>query len=157
MNLAQLTKDMPELISITSGENTEIGFLTADSRAKVENGLFFCLPGARFDGHAFAPQALSNGCCALYGQNQEEVRFLLASVMLAFGGICVTMQTMSATKGLSLRYYFMGKGLQTIFSFLLSCGFILRQWYLLLFVPVFFLMVQEKEEKKCSNPRKAVV
>ena len=100
---------------------------------------------------------LSNGCCALYGQNQEEVRFLLASVMLAFGGICVTMQTMSATKGLSLRYYFMGKGLQTIFSFLLSCGFILRQWYLLLFVPVFFLMVQEKEEKKCSNPRKAVV
>ena len=66
MNLAQLTKDMPELIRITSGEETEIGFLTADSRAKGENGLFFCLPGARFDGHDFAPQALENGCTALW-------------------------------------------------------------------------------------------
>ena len=65
MNLVQLTKDMPELIRITAGENTEIAALTADSRAKCEQGLFFCLPGARFDGHDFAPQALSNGCCAL--------------------------------------------------------------------------------------------
>ena len=65
MNLAELTKDMPELIRITSGEDTEIGFLTADSRAKGRNGLFFCLPGARFDGHDFAPQAIANGCCAL--------------------------------------------------------------------------------------------
>ena len=30
MNLAQLTKDMPELIRITSGEETEIEALTAD-------------------------------------------------------------------------------------------------------------------------------
>ena len=65
MNLAQLTKDMPELIRITSGGETEIEALTADSRAKCGRGLFFCLPGARFDGHDFAPQALGNGCCAL--------------------------------------------------------------------------------------------
>ena len=96
MNLAQLTKDMPELISITSGENTEIGFLTADSRAKGENGLFFCLPGARFDGHAFAPQALSNGCCALVVERVldlpcpqvlvSDVRAAMARMASAFNG-----------------------------------------------------------------------
>ena len=96
MNLAQLTKDMPELIRITSGEATEIGFMTADSRAKGENGLFFCLPGARFDGHDFAPQALSNGCCALVVERELpidcpqvvvfDVRAAMARMASAFNG-----------------------------------------------------------------------
>ena len=96
MNLAQLTKDMPELIRITSGEETQIGFLTADSRAKGENGLFFCLPGARFDGHDFAPQALSNGCCALVVERVldlpcpqvlvSDVRAAMARIASAFNG-----------------------------------------------------------------------
>ena len=34
MNLTQLTKDMPELIRVTKGADTEIRVLTADSRAK---------------------------------------------------------------------------------------------------------------------------
>jgi len=96
MNLAQLTKDMPELIRITSGEDTEIGFLTADSRAKGENGLFFCLPGARFDGHDFAPQAMMNGCCALVVERElalpcpqvvvSDVRAAMARIASAFNG-----------------------------------------------------------------------
>ena len=96
MNLAQLTKDMPELIRITSGEETEIGFLTADSRAKGENGLFFCLPGARFDGHDFAPQAIGNGCCALVVEREldlpcpqvlvSDVRAAMARIASAFNG-----------------------------------------------------------------------
>ena len=96
MNLAQLTKDMPELIRITSGEETEIGFLTADSRAKGENGLFFCLPGARFYGHDFAPQALLNGCCALVVEREldlpcpqvlvSDVRAAMARIASAFNG-----------------------------------------------------------------------
>ena len=65
MNLAQLTQNIPELIRITRGAETEIAFLTADSRKKGENGLFFCLPGARFDGHDFAPQAVEKGASAL--------------------------------------------------------------------------------------------
>jgi hypothetical protein len=36
--------------------------------------------------------------------------------MLAFGGICVTMQTISVTAGLSLKQYFLGKAIQTAFS-----------------------------------------
>ena len=65
MNLAQLTAGMPELIAITRGEDTQIEALTADSRSKCRNGLFFCIRGGRVDAHDFAPQALSNGCCAL--------------------------------------------------------------------------------------------
>ena len=43
----------------------EINALSMDSRAKMDNGLFFCIPGARFDGHNFAPQAIENGAAAL--------------------------------------------------------------------------------------------
>lgn len=43
----------------------EIGALFMDSRKKVERGLFFCIPGARFDAHSFAPQAIGNGAAAL--------------------------------------------------------------------------------------------
>ena len=96
MNLAELTKDMPELIRITSGEDTEIGFLTADSRAKGKNGLFFCLPGARFDGHDFAPQAIANGCCALVVERElglpcpqvvvSDVRAAMTRIASAYNG-----------------------------------------------------------------------
>ena len=63
---------------------------------------------------------LSNGCCSLAAINDLRVRFLVSSGLLAFGGLCVTMQTVSVTNGLSLRYYFLGKLLQTTFSILLS-------------------------------------
>ena len=41
MNLEQLTAGMPELVKITGNAQTEIKALTADSRAKCEDGLFF--------------------------------------------------------------------------------------------------------------------
>ena len=47
MNLAQLTEGMPELIAITQDAQTQIDVLTADSRAKCHNGLFFCIRGGR--------------------------------------------------------------------------------------------------------------
>ena len=43
----------------------EIASMSLDSRKKLDNGLYFCIPGARFDGHAFAPQAVENGAAAL--------------------------------------------------------------------------------------------
>ena len=96
MNLEQLTKDMPELIRITSGAETRIEALTADSRARCDQGLFFCLPGARFDGHDFAPQALANGCCALVVERElaldcpqvivSDVRAAMTRIASAFNG-----------------------------------------------------------------------
>ena len=43
----------------------EIGGLYMDSRKQMPQGLFFCIPGARFDAHDFAPQAVHNGAAAL--------------------------------------------------------------------------------------------
>lgn len=63
---------------------------------------------------------LSNGCCSLNMVENVDIRFLLCSAMLAFGGLCVAMQTKSVTAGLSLRYYYLGKLLQSAFSLILS-------------------------------------
>ncbi len=65
---------------------------------------------------------LSNGCCELTAVSDMDLRFVMCSGMLAFGGLCVTMQTVSVTSGLSLRYYFLGKLLQMVFSLLLSAA-----------------------------------
>lgn len=56
---------------------------------------------------------LSNGCVSLSLVEDTELRFLICAAMLGFGGLCVTMQTVSVTHGLSLRYYFPGKIMQT--------------------------------------------
>lgn len=63
---------------------------------------------------------LSNGCIMLQRISDEGVRFLLASPMLAFGGICIAMQTNSVTDELSCGKYFPGKVLQTLLSLLMS-------------------------------------
>lgn len=63
---------------------------------------------------------LTNGCCALSSVTSTAVAFVLCSAMLAAGGLCVTMQTVSVTEGLSLKFYFLGKGMQVVFSVLLS-------------------------------------
>ena len=96
MDLATLTKGMPELVRITSGEDTPIGVLTADSRAKCRDGLFFCIRGGRVDAHDFAPQALSNGCTALVVERElpldcpqvvvTDVRAAMTRIASAFNG-----------------------------------------------------------------------
>lgn len=63
---------------------------------------------------------LSNGCIQLNGIESEGLRFLIASILLACGGLCVTFQTVSVTGGLSKHLYFRGKLLQTAFSSLLA-------------------------------------
>ena len=51
---------------------------------------------------------LSNGCCELLAVTDVSARFCICSGILAFGGLCVTMQTVSVTAGLSLKPYFWG-------------------------------------------------
>jgi len=63
---------------------------------------------------------LSNGCCSLAFVQSEALRFLICSVMLAFGGICVAMQTASVTEGISLRPYLFGKTAQTLVALVMS-------------------------------------
>lgn len=63
---------------------------------------------------------LANGCHMLFSIQSESMRFILAAVILGFGGVCVGMQTISVTKGLGTGWYFPGKLLQGLFSLVLS-------------------------------------
>lgn len=100
---------------------------------------------------------LTNGCCGLGNIQREPMRFLICSVMLAFGGICVMMQTASVIKGLELKYYAAGKALQALFSLFLAAAFVYRIWILAAVPPLFFLFRFRKTQKRCSIPGKAVV
>lgn len=71
---------------------------------------------------------LSNGCSELLFVEDISLRFLICSCILAFGGLCVTMQTLSVIGTLSPSSYFLGKCLQTIFSLLISVGILYRIW-----------------------------
>lgn len=97
MKLSDLLKDVPYVLDVRGDMNAEIGAITNNSREKTENGLFFCIPGTRFDSHDYAPQAVENGCTALVverfldGLNVTQVlvsssRAALSRVACAFHG-----------------------------------------------------------------------
>lgn len=94
---------------------------------------------------------LTNGCLELSTISDPRLRFVLATTMLAFGGLCVAMQTASVTSGLSLKFYFLGKSIQTLFS--LSCACILLNGnYIPLGIFLFlFLYLKRKMRKNSSN------
>lgn len=107
---------------------------------------------------------LTNGCCALAKVENIGLRFVICSGLLAFGGLCVTMQTLSVANGVSIRYYFPGKLMQTIISIFLSLSLQtllppeegLRIHPLLPLIPILFLFLlgifHGKQQKGCSIP-----
>ena len=73
MKLRDLLLDMPYLLDTRGDMDTEIASVTSNSREKTDKGLFFCIAGARFDAHSFAPQAVENGCAALVVERYVDV------------------------------------------------------------------------------------
>lgn len=67
---------------------------------------------------------LAGGCCRLPALESAGLRYLLASGFLAFGGICVYLQTLAVINpaGLSGRYYLFGKVIQGAIAVLLTWG-----------------------------------
>lgn len=61
---------------------------------------------------------LTNGCWELHGMSNSGLRFILSSAFLGFGGMCVTMQTVSVSADLGLGMYLPGKILQMLLSIL---------------------------------------
>lgn len=108
---------------------------------------------------------LANGCCSGDLISSDGMRFIITSGMLAFGGVCVTMQTASVTGQLGMGYYLPGKILQTCVSIFLS---IIIQWFLFpasekvalspVFLPIFpvliclFAYITRKSKKRGSIP-----
>lgn len=88
---------------------------------------------------------LSNGCCELSRIASVPIRFILCSVMLASGGLCVTMQTSSVTQGLSLKYYWLGKLVQISVCLILSFCLMYRTALpLVLLFPLFCRSVKKR-------------
>ena len=94
---------------------------------------------------------LTNGCCSLGQIEDISLRFVLAAGFLSFGGMCVTMQTMSVIRGLSLKQYLKGKLLQTLFSLILSIG-VFRPLLLIPAAGILFLILPGKNRKRSRNP-----
>ena len=63
---------------------------------------------------------LTNGCLSLAEIGSQDLRFVVASAMLSFGGVCVMMQTASVVGSLGLGMYLKGKLMQTAISILLA-------------------------------------
>ena len=64
MLLKDLLADLPGVLEIRGESMTEIGALAIDSRETLQNALFFCITGNRYDAHKFAGQAEKNGSVA---------------------------------------------------------------------------------------------
>lgn len=94
---------------------------------------------------------LSNGCCELPKVVSPALRFVLCAVILSFGGVCVTMQTLSVTTGLSMRCYFTGKLLQTFLSLLLSLS--VAEQSILPLLPIVLLLLFAKVKNRDSIPQ----
>ncbi len=97
---------------------------------------------------------LSSGCCALGQIADPQLRFLLCSGMLSFGGFCVVMQTASVLEGLSLKPYLRGKLMQTALSAALALGYLRLGW------PVFWtglLLVPPGQKKKWIFPHRRCI
>ena len=96
---------------------------------------------------------LTNGCCELLLITDISLRFILCSCMLSFGGICVLLQTVSVTQGLSVGWYIRGKLIQTAFSFLLSSAIFAKQGlFIAVWIPALMIILR-KIQKRSRNPR----
>lgn len=91
---------------------------------------------------------LSNGCICLDTVQNVALRFLLAAIMLNFGGICVLLQTASVVGTLDLRYYVFGKLVQTGFAILYTVVFF---GYCSALLPVFFVLLLRFGSKSAKN------
>jgi len=95
---------------------------------------------------------LSNGCCDLGKIQNPELRFVLCSGMLAWGGLCVVMQTHSVTDGLSIGFYLRGKLLQTFFSLILSIAVVLEICFPVVTLMLIFALLIKKQKNSGGNP-----
>ncbi len=83
---------------------------------------------------------LTNGCCILALIANEDIRFILCSLFLGFGGICVMMQTYSVCDGMDTSRYLPGKILHAFLSTFLATAVISREMACFLF-PILIIFI----------------
>ena len=95
---------------------------------------------------------LTNGCSLLLSVSDVRVRFLLGSLLISAGGLCVTAQTRTVTQGLELRYYLIGKAIQTVFCLCAGAALLFKLWYFLAVPAGMFLLLSVRREKTSRFP-----
>jgi UDP-N-acetylmuramoyl-L-alanyl-D-glutamate--2,6-diaminopimelate ligase len=71
--LGALARAAGDLLARASEEDTEVRGLAYDSKTVGRGDLFFCIPGARRDGHEFAAEAVKAGAVALCVERPVDV------------------------------------------------------------------------------------
>ena len=91
---------------------------------------------------------LSNGCILLNLLDGIPLRFIMCSVFLSFGGLCVIMQTISVIGSLSIVSYLSGKLRQVCFSVFLCILYLQLGWisFLICVIILWFLPVRNKNK-----------
>ena len=101
---------------------------------------------------------LSNGCINLGDIKAPPLRFVLCSGFLAFGGLCVAMQTYASAPNVDRDLYFPGKVLQSAISIFLSCLLWESNWAVFPGVVAAGVGIfLRKWEIRCRNSQKLVV
>ncbi|MDX6482124.1 MAG: UDP-N-acetylmuramoyl-L-alanyl-D-glutamate--2,6-diaminopimelate ligase, partial [Gaiellaceae bacterium] len=72
MNLERLAAAL-EPVQVLGSTEIEVRDLAYDARGVDPGALFFCVPGARVDGHDFAADAVAAGAVALVVERELEV------------------------------------------------------------------------------------
>ena len=91
---------------------------------------------------------LTSGISQLPELVTEELRFIVATGMLSFGGLCVTLQTISIFKT-GLRYYLFGKILQATIAMTLAY-MIMKIKYMSFVIYIFvFIVIKYLRKNKC--------
>jgi UDP-N-acetylmuramoyl-L-alanyl-D-glutamate--2,6-diaminopimelate ligase len=91
MQLDRLTAAL-EPIEVANAASVEIADLAYDTRAVAPGALFFCVPGARVDGHELASDAVTAGAVAIVAERKVEVavpQVLVPSVRAAMPAAAV--------------------------------------------------------------------
>src|ERR671914_584344 len=87
MDLERLVTALGPL-EVRGGAPTDVTDLAYDTRAVGPGALFFCVPGARADGHDFAAEAVERGAVALVVERPLELRapqLVVSSARAAMG------------------------------------------------------------------------
>lgn len=119
MKLSHLAKEAAPFFLEQRGD-CEISSLSQDSRLKTEDGLFFCISGARSDSHDFAAQAVENGAAALVVtrfleevdvpqvlvSNDRAAMALISSAFYGHPGKRMKLIGITGTKGKTTTSYF---------------------------------------------------
>lgn len=93
---------------------------------------------------------LTNGCIALTSLQNSNLKFIIASVLLGFGGICVMMQSVSLLDGLSKKNYYIGKCINGVLAAVYSSVFVIspsKVAFIITAIPTLILKLSKRKSR----------